>query len=203
VGWYSVTPEEISVHVAKRCACNVIIDAFCGVGGNAIHFAKTCNFVIAVDLDPIRLACARHNASIYGVEHKIEFVLGSYLDVIPRANADVVFLAPPWGGPDYVHADVFDIDTMIPLHGSKLYQQTRAITPNICYQLPKNCDKKKVAQLARLGAIGVSNNLEGTDGIGAGVNAPAGDSVCEIEDNYLGESLKMMTAYFGNLVALS
>lgn len=41
-GWYSVTPEKIADQIAERCRCDVIIDAFCGVGGNAIAFAKTC-----------------------------------------------------------------------------------------------------------------------------------------------------------------
>ena len=38
--WYSVTPEKIAQHIAKRCTSNdVVIDAFCGAGGNAIQFA--------------------------------------------------------------------------------------------------------------------------------------------------------------------
>ena len=41
-GWYSVTPQPIAAHVAERCRCDVVVDAFCGVGGNAIEFAKTC-----------------------------------------------------------------------------------------------------------------------------------------------------------------
>jgi RNA cap guanine-N2 methyltransferase len=27
---------------AERLKCDIIIDAFCGVGGNSIQFAKTC-----------------------------------------------------------------------------------------------------------------------------------------------------------------
>lgn len=41
-GWFSVTPERIANQIAERCRCDTIIDAFCGVGGNAIAFAKTC-----------------------------------------------------------------------------------------------------------------------------------------------------------------
>lgn len=40
--WYSVTPEIISSHIAERCSCFVIVDPFCGAGGNVIQFAKTC-----------------------------------------------------------------------------------------------------------------------------------------------------------------
>ena len=38
-GWFSVTPERIARHIAGRCRSDVIVDAFCGVGGNAIQFA--------------------------------------------------------------------------------------------------------------------------------------------------------------------
>ena len=65
--WFSVTPEAIAQHIAERCRCDVIIDAFCGVGGNAIQFAQTCNHVIAIDIDPEKIRLARHNAKIYGV----------------------------------------------------------------------------------------------------------------------------------------
>lgn len=47
--WYSVTPEAIAVRCAHRCAMvstesadgvPVVLDAFCGAGGNAIAFAR-------------------------------------------------------------------------------------------------------------------------------------------------------------------
>jgi hypothetical protein len=41
-GWFSVTPQPVARHIAERCRCDVIVDAFCGIGGNAIEFAKTC-----------------------------------------------------------------------------------------------------------------------------------------------------------------
>lgn len=50
--WFSVTPEKIARHIADRCQCDLIIDAFCGAGGNAIQFAFTCErgkYLIVVD----------------------------------------------------------------------------------------------------------------------------------------------------------
>jgi len=41
-GWFSITPHPIAAHIAERCRCDVIVDAFCGVGGNTIEFARTC-----------------------------------------------------------------------------------------------------------------------------------------------------------------
>lgn len=57
------------------------MDAFAGVGGNAIQFALTCDKVIAVELCPQRLETARHNAQVYGVAHKIDFICGDFLEV--------------------------------------------------------------------------------------------------------------------------
>ena len=59
----------------------MIVDAFAGVGGNAIQFALTCDRVIAVELCAQRLQIARHNAEVYGVADKIEFVQGDFLEL--------------------------------------------------------------------------------------------------------------------------
>lgn len=84
----------------------MILDAFCGVGGNAIAFARTCERVIAMDNDMTRLRIARHNALHYGVADRIEFVLADYVQwareyqrrgAHEREEIDVVFLSPPWG----------------------------------------------------------------------------------------------------------
>ena len=40
--WFSVTPEKIARHIAERCRCDLIVDAFCGAGGNSIQFAFKC-----------------------------------------------------------------------------------------------------------------------------------------------------------------
>jgi trimethylguanosine synthase len=73
--------------------------------------------VIAIDIDPVKLHCAKHNAAIYGVADRIEFILGDFMQLAPSLKADAVFLSPPWGGPSYIHASVFDLETMIPMNG--------------------------------------------------------------------------------------
>merc|ERR1719354_227966 len=104
--WYSVTPEKIAEHIAYRCQSDVIVDGFCGVGGNAIQFAFTCNHVIAIDIDPNKIKLARHNAAVYGVADRIEFIVGDYFQIIKNLKPDVVFLSPPWGGPQYLNQEV-------------------------------------------------------------------------------------------------
>ena len=175
-GWFSVTPERIAKHIAERCRCDLIVDAFCGVGGNAVQFAFTCERVIAIDIDPAKIVLAHHNAKVYGVEDRIEFIVGDYMKLIPHLKADVVFLSPPWGGPNYTSAEVFNIKTMIALDGFKVFQETKSVTENIAYFMPRNADVQQLLSLA----------------------APSGKA--EIEQNFLNKKLKTITAYYGGLV---
>ena len=175
-GWFSVTPERIAEHIAERCRCDLLIDAFCGVGGNAIQFAFTCERVIAIDIDPVKIALAQHNATVYGVKDRIEFIVGDYMQLIPHLKADVVFLSPPWGGPNYTKAEVFDVKSMITLDGVRVFQETKTITDNIAYFMPRNVNVEQLSSLA----------------------GPGGKM--EIEQNFVNKKLKTITAYYGDLV---
>lgn len=46
--------------------------------------------VIAIDIDPVKLHCARHNARIYGVEDRIEFIQGSFFELAPRLKVNTI-----------------------------------------------------------------------------------------------------------------
>ncbi|KAJ1966132.1 Trimethylguanosine synthase [Dipsacomyces acuminosporus] len=186
-GWYSVTPEAIADSTAERIAqlyndkqaekgygrlC--VVDAFCGVGGNAIKFAEWCEHVIAIDIDPVRLEMARNNARVYGVDDRIEFILGDFYHLAPQIKADAVFLSPPWGGPDYIGADVFGLD-QLPIHtGKEWLERARLISSNVIYYLPKNCDPAELANLCP-------------------------DVSCDIEMNVLNGALKAITVYYDQL----
>ncbi|XP_052574821.1 trimethylguanosine synthase isoform X2 [Peromyscus californicus insignis] len=179
-GWFSVTPEKIAEHIAGRVSqsfkCDIVVDAFCGVGGNTIQFALTGKRVIAIDIDPVKIDLARNNAEVYGVADKIEFICGDFLLLAPCVKADVVFLSPPWGGPDYATAETFDIRTMMFPDGFEIFRLSQKITNNIVYFLPRNADVDQVASLA----------------------GPGGQ--VEIEQNFLNNKLKTITAYFGDLI---
>lgn len=182
-GWFSVTPEKIAEHIAGRVSqsfkCDTVVDAFCGVGGNTIQFALTGKRVIAIDIDPVKIDLARNNAEVYGIADKIEFICGDFLLLASQLKADVVFLSPPWGGPDYATAETFDIRTMMSPDGFEIFRLSQKITNNIVYFLPRNADIDQVASLA----------------------GPGGQ--VEIEQNFLNNKLKTITAYFGDLIRRS
>lgn len=175
--WFSVTPEKVAIYTAMRCQCDVIVDAFCGAGGNTIQFAKTCQRVIAIDVDEKKIEMAKHNASIYGVADRIEFIVGDYFKLASTLKADVVFLSPPWGGPTYLKEEIYDIEkSLLPLPGSELMAYTRQITQNIAIYLPRNTNTFQLAKLA-----GPGNSVE-------------------IEQGFLDRKLIAITAFYGNLL---
>ena len=59
----------------------VVLDAFCGVGGNTIQFAKKCAFCIGVDNDPIKVEYTKHNAKIYEADSKIQIIYKDDLEL--------------------------------------------------------------------------------------------------------------------------
>ncbi|QRW08137.1 SAM-dependent methyltransferase [Ceratobasidium sp. AG-Ba] len=198
-GWYSVTPEKIANQIAERCRCDTVIDAFCGVGGNSIAFAQTCERVIALDISPVRLAIAKHNATIYGVADRIEFILCDYVSFaksfssLPKSQQrpiDVVFLSPPWGGPSYIsgppptgtelesqqaQSSVYTLNSLTPLPGPELFALSSKISQNVAMFLPRNTSIEEISLLS-----------------------PLGQKV-EIEEQWMGSKLKALTCYFGGL----
>ena len=167
-----MTPEVLAEHMAERCQCDLIIDAFAGVGGNAIQFAFTCERVVAIDIDAARLQLARHNAGVYGVADRVDFLHADFLQLAPSLRADVVFLSPPWGGPGYSQASTFDLDTMMGgLNGAEVLSAALDVAPNVAYFLPKNVDRRRVRDLARQAGVNIEFELCELNGHAKGVVA--------------------------------
>jgi trimethylguanosine synthase len=223
-----------------------VLDAFCGVGGNAIAFAQTCqrgasfkfyssafliftyDLVIALDTSPIRLTLARHNAQIYGVADRIEFILSDYtsfaksylslpsdpLDTTKR-KIDVVFLSPPWGGPSYLEgtADAtppendshpsYSLSSIQPIHGTALFQLSRRITQNIAYYLPRNTNLEEISDLlSSEESEPPSISFQGVDSrldTTVNENSMKEPEMVEVEEEWMGTKLKALTCYFGGL----
>ncbi|KAH7034947.1 RNA cap guanine-N2 methyltransferase-domain-containing protein [Microdochium trichocladiopsis] len=106
--WFGVTPEPVAIKIATEMASTtpphkrIIIDAFAGVGNNSIAFASAAepgdpdkfrwDRVIAIERDTATLACAQHNASLYGPEvaDRITWINGDsfeYLALLRRSSS--------------------------------------------------------------------------------------------------------------------
>jgi len=88
------TSERIAKYIAKRFKPEWIAqDLTCSLGGNTIFLAEKVKQVIAVDLSEEKIDCAKENAKAYGVENKIEFIIGdAFLNI--NQKADAFFLDP-------------------------------------------------------------------------------------------------------------
>ncbi|KAL0591741.1 hypothetical protein ABG067_000884 [Albugo candida] len=147
--WYSVTPQAIAEHIAERVRCGTVVDLFAGCGGNTIQLALTCHHVIAVEIDPDRIQKAKHNAKVYGVSDRIEWICGDALQVLSKLQADVIFLSPPWGGLNY-NRDLYTLEDMMineSCSGQDLFQLAVKITGNIVYYLPKATSQDELQAL--------------------------------------------------------
>lgn len=125
---------------------------------------------------------ARHNANIYGVAHRIEFIVGDFFKLSDTLRADAVFLGPPWGGPDYKNiARAYDIERdLMPLSATEVMRKALRVSSNVAMYLPRNSDRRQVNRLATL--------------------LPKNQQIVEIDEMTIQNYCPGITAYFGNLV---
>ncbi|PHH73629.1 hypothetical protein CDD80_3673 [Ophiocordyceps camponoti-rufipedis] len=167
--WYGVTPEPVANAIALRTSCihkdkTILIDAFAGAGGNTIAFALSGHWqrIFAIERDAATLACAQHNASVYGVDesiitwiqadsfHFLDAVAACYSGLDPDLRiydgSAVVFASPPWGGPGYRTDKIFNLETMLPYNISRLHSAYQGLD-HMLY-LPRTSDLEQIASLA-------------------------------------------------------
>ncbi|KIX98295.1 uncharacterized protein Z520_05596 [Fonsecaea multimorphosa CBS 102226] len=169
--WYEVTHESVANTIAQHMAeavpegKSIIFDVMCGVGGNTIAFALSGKWkrVYAIEKDAATLACAKHNAEIYGVADRITWFQGDCFEILGldetkkentvealktiASTYGVIFASPPWGGPGYREAEVFDLEAMQPYPFSHLYESFKKLTPNVVLYLPRTSDLRQIAKV--------------------------------------------------------
>lgn len=140
--YYMSCPEVVGTHLAEQLSkYKSAIELCCAVGMTAIQLAKKLDLVTAVDISENRIKDARKNARVYGVEDKINFIVGDVLDenMLEKQKADVAILDPDWsaeGDEKSLHVD--SIDGTQP-NMRQMYNLTKKyITPNIVIRVPKN-----------------------------------------------------------------
>jgi predicted RNA methylase len=87
----------------------VITDATANIGGNTIGFyLKGFGQVNAVEIDPLTCDILKNNLQVYGYSPDTVYC-ADYLEIYDQLSQDVVFMDPPWGGPDYKQAKSLDL----------------------------------------------------------------------------------------------
>ncbi len=92
-GLEQASSETTSAHAAARYpADEPVADLCCGIGGNVITLGAG-RPVLAVDVDPVSLAFARHNAAVYGAEDRLAVVRAD-VRYLPLPGVRGVFIDP-------------------------------------------------------------------------------------------------------------
>ncbi|MDF1533036.1 MAG: class I SAM-dependent methyltransferase [Methanosarcinaceae archaeon] len=90
------TPKVVAEYRAKRLKCKTLADISCGIGGQTIFFAKECDLVYAVEIDPKKIEYARKNCELHDIDNVV-FICGDALspDVMEQiSKVDVIFSDP-------------------------------------------------------------------------------------------------------------
>jgi len=136
------TPAPVAEYRAKRLQCKVIADISCGIGGQALYFAKYCDFVYAIEIDEKKISYAKKNAEIMGISN-IEFITGDALstDLIAALPAlDVVF-SDPARPPTEKERNIDNLSPPIP-EVMKAYADK---TLNFAFEAPPQITPEKIA----------------------------------------------------------
>ena len=147
-GLYSAKPETLALAIGHTIRGNVVFDAFCGAGGCAIGFARSGKKVLTVDINEKRLAMAKNNARIYGVEENITFIRGNSLEEIKKHRFDSIYLDPPWGGPGYVKIQHFSFAGFSP-DGITLLKLAFERVGLVAFTVPHNFDLREMTSTER------------------------------------------------------
>jgi len=145
-GLFAVKPEQAALDLARRLPGQTVIDAFCGIGGTAIAFARAGKHVITGEIDADRLEMARHNAALYGVADRIDFVLGDVRELLGTAQADHVYLDPPWGGMQALDREWFGLSDYV-LDAGHLIERAFHSAPSVVLSVPPNFDLRELGRL--------------------------------------------------------
>ena len=153
------TPEVVAQYRAGRLKCSVLADISCGIGGQAVCFAKECGSVYGIDIDGEKLECARRNAGVYGVEN-ITFIEGDALSpkvVEQVADADIVFSDPARPAEE----DVRQTDSLRP--GIPMVMEAyRDVTGSFAFEAPPQMPPERIdfdCEREYLGVDGQLNRL--------------------------------------------
>ena len=154
--WYSVTPESIAKYIALITRGKIIIDGFCGSGGNVIQFSKFGKKVYAIDIDKNKIDICKNNCNVYECENNIEFILDDYLNMKGKIKADFVFLSPPWGGLKYKNSNVYSIKKFMQPNIIDIIRVSLNVAKFILFYVPRNLDINELIDLVSF----VKNEIE-------------------------------------------
>lgn len=153
------TPWPVAAYRARRLKCSSLADISCGIGGQTVYFARECEIVYAIEIDPAKLELARKNCKLFGLDN-VEFICGDALfqDVIDQIPAvDVVFSDPARAAAE----DERDISNLTP-HIPDVLTAYSGKTRNFAFEVPPQLPPDRIpfdCELEYLSLNGELNRL--------------------------------------------
>lgn len=156
--YYSTTDQLTANKIAKilaRVASShaTITDATACIGGATLAFAQTFDRVHAIEIDRTRYEYLCHNMFILGLGGKVHCVHGDAIKVCAGLQQDIIFLDPPWGGPEYKSMDRVSL-SLSGVSLSEVCRRLSSATRYIAIKVPTNFDeaafRNEIADFARI-----------------------------------------------------
>lgn len=143
--FYSTTDQLTANKIAKILVRIVsptatVTDATACIGGATLAFANVFSRVNAIEIDRTRYDYLCHNMFILGHTDKVRCMHGDAIRICQDLQQDVIFLDPPWGGPEYKSMDRVSLF----LSGMPLADVCRKLshaTRYIAIKVPTNFDE--------------------------------------------------------------
>jgi len=113
-----------------------ILDTTAGLGGNAISFCKNFKNVTCIENNAERFELLKNNLNCFNFSN-VTLINGNCIEYLNK-DYDVIFIDPPWGGPDYKLKSKIDIF----LDNININEIVKIVSKNklIVLKLPFNCN---------------------------------------------------------------
>lgn len=165
--FFSTTDQLTADRISKSLLTfiprtSLVVDATACVGGNTYSFAQHFARVRAFELDPRRAEMLAHNLRILGVSHNTRVMCGDAAQLCRREGpCDLVFVDPPWGGPEYKNQEEVDLFLADRVPLEVFCREVAPYTSYISIKVPKNfaCDRFVMATCGYLELLDVNTHL--------------------------------------------
>jgi hypothetical protein len=98
--------------IRKYLKCSLkdlqITDANGCVGISSISFCQKVKFVNIIEIDKGKIKYIKNNLERYDLDN-FKIYNKDYTKIMKKIKQDVIFLDPPWGGPDYIDESSLDL----------------------------------------------------------------------------------------------
>jgi 16S rRNA G966 N2-methylase RsmD len=156
-GMYSICCRKVMQHIVRligqffhplgRSLKDLTItDATANVGGSTLTFGVAMKKVNSVEINPQTATILQHNIHAYGLDHVITVFCSDYIDLIDSLEQDVIFLDPPWGGPNYLLEPKLDLY----LSGRCMYhllEKLKRKTRLVVLRIPTNFNLDSISRI--------------------------------------------------------